>query len=102
MIALSAMMTAKPGHEAELEAALRSVIPLVENEAGTLQYVLHRSIKDAGKFFFYEQYADREAMNLHSTTPYLKELFAKLGGLLAEKPTIQLYEPIAAIPPKQG
>ena len=46
---------------------------------------------------FYEKYADKAALNHHSTTPYLKELFATIPGLLAEKPVIELYEDIAAI-----
>lgn len=97
MVVLTATFKAKPGKEAELETALKSVFPKVEQEAGTLQYVLHRSKKEAGVFFFYEAYADKAALDLHSGTPYLKELFAGMNDLLAEKPAISLYEDIAAI-----
>lgn len=97
MVVLIATLQAKPGKEQELETALKSVLPQVESEQGTIQYVLHRSEKQPGKFMFYEKYADKAALNHHSTTPYLKELFAKIPNLLADKPVIELYEDIAAI-----
>ena len=97
MIILAAVLSAKPGKEAELEAALKSVIPQVEAEQGTLQYVLHRSVKEPGKFFFYEKYRDQAALDFHGSTPYLKDLFRQIADLLAEKPSISLYEEIAAI-----
>jgi quinol monooxygenase YgiN len=97
MIILVAALSAKPGKEAELEALLTSVIPKVEAEEGTLQYVLHRSANDPGKFLFYEKYADKAALDFHGSTPYLKELFKGMTELLSEKPVISLYEEIAAI-----
>ncbi|MDF2635989.1 MAG: Antibiotic biosynthesis monooxygenase [Pelosinus sp.] len=96
MIILVAAMKAKQGREAELEAALKSVIPKVELEKGTLKYVLHREQDDAGQFLFYEKYADKEALDFHGSTPYLKELFSSIPELLAEEPSVTLYEEIAA------
>lgn len=97
MIILVAALSAKPGKEQELEAALTSIIPQVEAEEGTLQYILHRSTKEPGKFLFYEKYADKAALDFHGSTPYLKELFKGTADLLSEKPTISLYEEVAAI-----
>lgn len=97
MIILVAALSAKPGKESELEAVLTAIIPKVEAEEGTLQYVLHRSANDPGKFLFYEKYADKAALDFHGSTPYLKELFKCTAELLSEKPTISLYEEIAAI-----
>ncbi|HWR43732.1 putative quinol monooxygenase [Sporomusa sp.] len=97
MIVLVATMKAKEGKELELENALKSVIPKVEVEQGTLQYVLHRSQEDASKFLFYEKYVDKAALDFHGSTPYLKELFKTIASLLSEKPSIALYEEIAGI-----
>ncbi|WP_371377983.1 putative quinol monooxygenase [Sporomusa aerivorans] len=97
MIVLAATMKAKLGKEAELENTLKAVIPNVEQEKGTLQYVLHRSQNDVGKFFFYEKYVDKKALAFHGSTPYLKELFSAIKELLQEEPTIELYEEVAAI-----
>lgn len=97
MIVLVATMKAQPGKEAELEAALKSVIPKVELEKGTLQYVLHRAQDDSGQFLFYEKYADKEALEMHGSTAYIQELFRVIPDLLAEKPSVALYEEIASI-----
>lgn len=97
MIILVAALSAKPGKEQELEAALTAIVPQVEPEEGTLQYVLHRSADNPGKFLFYEKYADKAALDFHGSTPYLKQFFKQIAGLLAEKPSISLYEEIAAI-----
>ena len=97
MIVLVATLKAKSGKEATLEAALKSVIPSVERESGTLQYILHRSQHDPGKFLFYEKYRDKAALDFHGSTPYLKELFEKLTDLLEDTPSIELYEEIARI-----
>lgn len=97
MIILVATMKAKKGKEAELESALKAVIPLVEQEKGTLQYILHRSQEDSGKFLFYEKYANKEALDFHGSTPYLNKLFSTISDLLSEKPSIDLYEEIASI-----
>lgn len=96
MIILIATMKAKQGKEAELETALKSVIPMVELEKGTLQYVLHRSQDDSSKFLFYEKYVDKAALDFHGSTPYLQKMFSTIPNLLSEKPAITLYEEIAA------
>jgi quinol monooxygenase YgiN len=96
MIILIATMRAKQGKEVELETALKSVVPMVGLEKGTLQYVLHRSQDDSSKFLFYEKYADKEALDFHGATPYLQDLFSRIPDLLAEKPSIALYEEIAS------
>lgn len=90
-------MKAKQGREAELEMVLKSMIPMVEQESGTVQYCLHRSQEEPGKFLFYEKYTDKAALDFHSTTPYLRDLFKKLAPLLAEKSAIDLYEEVASI-----
>jgi quinol monooxygenase YgiN len=97
MIVLIATMKSNKGKEAELEAALKSVIPMIELEKGTLQYVVHRSHNDSSKFLFYEKYADKEALDFHESTPYMRELFSMIPNLLSEKPSITLYEEIASI-----
>jgi quinol monooxygenase YgiN len=100
MIVVVARMKAKPGKEQEMEEALRWIIPQVESEEGTLQYVLHRAKKEAGTFLFYEMYRDKAALNIHSSTPYFAELFGKIGPLLDGDPTIDIYENIASIQEK--
>ena len=97
MIVVSAVFQAKPGCEAELESALRAMIPPVSKEGGTLAYTVHRAQDDAGRFFFYEQYRDQAAVDLHMASPYLAALLAKVPALCASAPVVEFYQPLASI-----
>lgn len=97
MIVVSAVFQAKPGCEAELESALRAMIPPVSKEGGTLAYTVHRAPDDAGRFFFYEQYRDQAAVDLHMASPYLAALLAKVPALCASAPVVEFYQPLASI-----
>ncbi len=97
MIVLTAVFKAKPGKETELERTLRVMIPEVQNEDGTIMYILNRSTVDQGQFLFYEMYKDKAALDFHNATPYFQQLLQNLDGLLAEAPQIDTYEDIAAI-----
>ena len=100
MLVVVAKMKAKQGKEQEMEEALRWIIPQVESEEGTLQYVLHRAKREPGSFLFYEKYRDKAALTTHGSTPYFAELFAKVGPLLDGDPSIEIYEDIASIQEK--
>ena len=97
MIVLIAEFHAKTGKEDQLETLLKSIVPKVEREPNTIQYVLHRSQSERGCFLFYEKYADKPALDFHCSTPYLKELLSQTEGLLSCAPTISLYDEISAI-----
>jgi quinol monooxygenase YgiN len=100
MIVVVALMKAQQGKEQEMEDALRAMLPQVESEEGTLQYILHRAKKEPGKFLMYETYRDKAALNSHSATPHFAELFAKIGPLFDGSPTIEILEELASIPKK--
>lgn len=97
MIVIAATFQAKPGCEAELEKALRAMIAPVAREDGAVEYALHRSPKDAGRFFFYEKYRDQAAVEFHSATPYLKNLLESVPALCATAPSVEFYEPLISI-----
>lgn len=97
MIVIAATFQAKPGCEAQLEKALRSMIAPVAKEAGVVEYALHRSPTDAGRFFFYEKYKDQAAVEFHGNTPYLKALLESVPALCAVAPSVELYEPVISI-----
>jgi quinol monooxygenase YgiN len=101
MLVVVAIMKAKEGMEQEFEQALKSIIPQVETEKGTLMYTLHRHKKEAGKFLFYEKYADKESLKEHSSTPHFTALFGKIGPMLDGSPVIEMYEEVSGITPKK-
>jgi quinol monooxygenase YgiN len=92
-----AKMKAKSGEEAKMEEALKGMVSKVEQEEGTLLYTLHRDLKDPTLFLLYEKYANSDALNAHSATPYFKELFGSLQPLLDGAPEIGMYEELAAL-----
>ena len=91
-----AKLKAQSGKEGEMETALRDMIPKVEQEEGTIAYSLHRAQNDPTLFLFYEKYRDKAAFEYHSATPYLKELFTTIGPLMEGKPTVEMYDELAA------
>jgi quinol monooxygenase YgiN len=100
MLVVVAVMKAKAGKEEEMEKAIRDIMPKVEAEEGTLAYVLHRAKKEPQKFLFYEKYRDKDALNLHGSTPHFAELFGNIAPLLDGDPIIEVYEPLASIKEK--
>ena len=88
MIVLIAMLKAQKGKEKKVEDILRGMIPSVQNEKGTLEYILHRSQKDPTEFLFYEEYADQAALDFHGRTSYFKDLGRNLDGLLDGAPRV--------------
>lgn len=97
MIILSAYFQAKPGQEAALETALRGMIPHVQQEPGAITYALHRSHETAGHFFFFERYADQDALDAHMAKPYLRSLLDEVAPLLAKPVGVETFTEIAAI-----
>ena len=97
MIVLVASLKAKAGKEKKVEEILKAMVPLVQNEKGALNYIFHRSKADPGSFMFYEQYADKAALELHGATTYFKQLGKDLAGLLDGAPVETFYEVLAAI-----
>ncbi|MBW2636862.1 MAG: antibiotic biosynthesis monooxygenase [Deltaproteobacteria bacterium] len=96
MIVVCAVLEAQAGKENDMEGALKDFMPHVQSEEGTVAYVLHRLKGNPAKFMVYEKYVDDAALAYHGSTEYFKELFDKVGPILAGAPNIEIYEEIAA------
>lgn len=81
-----ATITAQPGHEAAVEAALRQVVPHSREEAGCLRYELHSDNAQPGRFVMLEEWAGAEALALHESLPH----FQSLGQAIAGKAEIRV------------
>jgi autoinducer 2-degrading protein len=64
-VSVVATITAKRGRGDEIVAAFDGAKDAVQAEAGTLQYVLHRSQADPDVFYVTELYADQAALDVH-------------------------------------
>ena len=85
-----------PGKSKEIEDALREMVLNVKAEDETMIYILHRSKNDPDKFLMYEKYKNKAAFDHHSSTSYFKAFFDKIENLIAESPSIEMYDELAA------
>lgn len=84
-----------PGREDELKQRLLSLVEPTRKEEGCIQYDLHMSTDEAGRFVFYENWKSRELLDRHLQSPHLKAFIAAAPELLAEPLRVQMYTRIA-------
>ena len=94
-VVVIARIAARPESTDAVEAALRTLVDAAADEAGTVEYVLHRE-GDSGAFWFYELYADQAAFDVHGRNPALAEAFGRFGTLMAEPPELHILTPLQA------
>jgi quinol monooxygenase YgiN len=97
MITIVAVIKVTEGNENEVEGAFRDMIKNVRSEEGTLTYTLHKSTVVPNIFMFYEQYKDDDAFNFHMGTPYMNDMFSKIGDFLDGEPSLEMYEELAKL-----
>ncbi len=76
-----ATLTAKPGNEAVLKAALERIVPPTRAEAGCIRYDPHVDLEQPGRYVIVEAWSSVEAHALHLATPHFLELVATIDGL---------------------
>ena len=97
-VSLLTRVRANTGRGAELIEACRSLLEQVEDEAGTLRFVVNRSKDDSDSFWFSELYADDEAFAAHGASEVMAKLAPAFGDLVADSELI-LGEPVLAKDP---
>jgi quinol monooxygenase YgiN len=93
-LALYAHLKAKPGKEAEVEAFLKSALPLANQEPGTITWYAFE--ESPGSFGIYDTFDTEAARQAHLDGPIAKALMAKASELLAEPPAIHKIRVLAA------
>ncbi len=79
-----AILEAKPGKESELKQELMKVIEPSRAERTCLEYRMHQDINNPAKFFFYENWHNKDAHQQQFQKSYITALVEKLDGLLAK------------------
>jgi quinol monooxygenase YgiN len=96
--ALLARLEAKPGKEKEVAEFLKSALPLVAKELGTIHwFALQLGPSTFGIFDTFEQEEGRKA---HLTGKIAQALMANAPDLLATAPVIEQVELLAVAPTK--
>ncbi|PQM27686.1 antibiotic biosynthesis monooxygenase [Sphingopyxis lindanitolerans] len=93
MIAVIAKLTAKPGHEDELGAALTDgAAKVLAGEPGCLLYRVARSRSDTGVYTLMEIYASQAALDAHPNAPHFEEIRTALSAHLGAAPEVEFLD----------
>jgi quinol monooxygenase YgiN len=94
-VTVVATFQAKPGQEAELKKALIALVAPTRKEAGCLNYDLHISPEDPGKFLFHENWTTKAALDVHLKNDHIQTLLPRLDTLCVGMPEIIIWDKIA-------
>jgi quinol monooxygenase YgiN len=94
-VTLAVTWRARPGSEAAIEATLRTMVELSNQEPGCLHFSAHRSTTDPTEYFIFEQYRDQAALDEHSNSQYFKQHVLEEAVPLLEERVRRYYEPLA-------
>jgi quinol monooxygenase YgiN len=92
-VSLLARLEAKPGKEAELEAFLKSALPLAEGEPLTVHWFALKL--GPSTFGIFDTFAAEEGRAAHLGGPIAAALMAKAPELLAREPVIERVDLLA-------
>jgi quinol monooxygenase YgiN len=93
-VALFVQLEAKPGKEKEVEDFLRGGLPIVEDEPATIAWFGIRL--GPSTFGIFDAFPDEAGRQAHLSGRVAAALMEKAPELLAESPTIQKLDVLAA------
>ena len=93
-VALLVKLVAKPGKEAEVASFLKSALPLAQAEPSTTVWFALRL--GPSTFGVFDAFANDTGRQTHLSGPIASALMAKAGELLAEPPSIEKVDVLAA------
>jgi quinol monooxygenase YgiN len=80
-------LEAKPGKEDEVEQFLRSALPLVQQEPGTISWYALRL--GTSKFGIFDTFKDEGGRKAHISGKVAEALFARASELFSQAPKIE-------------
>ncbi len=97
MIIVTGSVVSKPECIDEMLAFALDHVRRSRTEPGCISHAVSRDVEDPRRLVFFEQWADREALQAHFTVPASRGFVKVLAAFAAEAPAMQLYEaePIA-------
>jgi quinol monooxygenase YgiN len=84
LLTVVAEIVAKPGKEEEVRQRLLANVELTRKEEGCVQYDLHVSNDEPGRFVFYENWTSAEMLDKHSASSHIQAFRAVASDLLAQ------------------
>ena len=93
-LALYVPLEARPGKEQEVADFLRSALPLVEAESGTVAWFAIQT--GPSSFALFDAFQDEAARDAHLSGKVAAALMAKADELLASRPQIHKLDVLAS------
>lgn len=79
-------------HRDELVAAFQEMQDNSRREEGCLRYGFFAAVEDPLSFIAVEEWADREALDIHFAQPHLHAFAGRLGELVSSPPEVAIHE----------
>ena len=98
-VALYVPLEAKPGKEKEVAEFLKSALPLVDAEPGTVSWFAIQN--GPSSFAIFDTFDDESGRDAHLSGKVAAALMAKAGELLAKPPAIHKIDVLADKLPKK-
>src|SRR5436190_989243 len=92
--ALYAHLKAKPGKTAEVEAFLKSALPMAQKEGGTITWYAFQ--EDQGAYGVFDTFETEAARQAHLDGAIAKALMEKADELFSQPPSIHKINLLAA------
>ena len=96
-----ARFEAYEGKEDQLRALLQSMLAPTHAEPGCKAYELYET-ESRGRFYFYERWASKAALDQHKATPHFKRLENGASELVREPFQVDILEEILAAPGRRA
>jgi quinol monooxygenase YgiN len=93
---------AKPGREDALEKALLALVPPTRQEAGALEYHVHKDRADPGLFVFYEAWETLDHLKIHLEQPHIVDFLARHNDYVDGEMQVTWLKMASAYPATRG
>ena len=91
MIIVTGSATARPGHFDEMLAASLEHVHRSRLEPGCVSHAVYRDVEHPLRVVFFEQWADRDALQAHFEVAESLAFVEALGPLTSEPPTMEIH-----------
>lgn len=85
---ITALLTAKTGKAAELQALLKEMVGPCRAEPGNLRWDIWQDRDDPDRFVLDELYIDDDAVAAHRASAHFKTYVSKIGDIAERTPVI--------------
>ena len=97
MISVISKIPIKPEKKEDALVAVKELIRHVSKEDGILHHSLNIDEKNPDIFIFIERYKDRDALKVHSSSPYFRKFMDKVFPIASGRLEINVLNEIDSI-----